>query len=352
MRAVSRGESSSGARRPGMKPWPSNMATVSTPWRCCRTGAWPPAATTAGSDFGPGTDGASSSSSTTGTLRSGPWRCSRTGGWPAPALTAGSSFGPRRRGEPLVLGHGPAFWSLAVLPDGRLVTGDNDGLIKLWARNGRGELAVLDHGDDAVISLVVLPDGRLAGGGTNGRIKIWPAEGGQPVVLEHGEWVHSLVVLLDGRLVSGGADGRIKIWPAEGGGAPVVLEHGRIVSSLAVLPDGRLASGDVDGRIKLWPEHGPGEPVVLDHGGNWVNALLVLPDGWLASAGDDGRVKLWLVEEERLISALCLRAGRNLTQEEWNRYIGPAQPWQPCCRDRPSNWRTPDPHSRTSPSLQ
>jgi len=70
--------------------------------------------------------------------------------------------------------------------------------------------------------------------------------------------------------------------------------------------------------------------------------LTVLPDGRLASAGKDGKIRLWLVNDEKLIAALCLRAGRNLTKNEWARYIGSDTPWQPSCRDLPSNWRTPD----------
>ena len=188
-----------------------------------------------------------------------------------------------------------------------------------------------------------LPDGRLASGGPDDTVKLWPTDGrGKRAVLDGAGWVVALAALPDGRLASSGTGGAVMLWPADGGGEPAVLVHGDTeVDALAVLPDGRLASGDYDGRVKLWPADGGGEPTVLDHG-DMVFALAALPDGRLASGGADGRVKLWLVEEKSLISALCLRAGRNLTQDEWNRYIGPDQPWQPSCRDRPSNWRTPD----------
>ena len=120
----------------------------------------------------------------------------------------------------------------------------------------------------------------------------------------------------------------------------MVLSHGDQVLSLAVLADGRLASGGHDGKIKLWPKEGTGEPVVLTHGGK-VRSLAVLADGRLASGGGDGKIKLWLVDEQKLIAALCLRAGRNLAKDEWARYIGSDTPRQPSCRDLPSNWRTP-----------
>jgi hypothetical protein len=191
------------------------------------------------------------------------------------------------------------------------------------------------------LSLAVLPDGRVASGGRDGTIKLWAEEGtGEPAVLSQGSPVSSLAVLADGRLASGG--GAIKLWPKEGAGDPVVLSSGGVVDSLAVLPppDGRLASGAWDAKIELWPKGGAGEPVVLSHG-RWVRSLAVLPppDGRLASGGEDGTIKLWLVDEQKLIAALCLRAGRNLTQDEWARYIGSDAPWQPSCRDLPRTGR-------------
>jgi WD40 repeat protein len=150
-----------------------------------------------------------------------------------------------------------------------------------------------------------------------------------------------LAVLADGRLASGGVDGKIKIWPKESTGKPVVRSHGSPVESLAVLADGRLASGGYDGTVKFWSKEGTGEPVVLSHGSG-VSSLAVLVDGRLASGGKDGEIKLWLVNEQKLIAALCLRAGRNLAKDEWARYVGSDTPRQPSCRDLPSNWRTPD----------
>jgi WD40 repeat protein len=246
-------------------------------------------------------------------------------------------------GAPVVLSQDNSrFLSLKVLPDGRLASGGY-GTIKLWPKEGKGEPAVLSQGSSWVRSLAVLPDGRLASGDDDGTIKLWPKGGtGEPVVLSHGSPVYSLAVLPDGRLASGGY-GTIKLWPKEGRGEPVILSQGSPVLSLAVLADGRLASGGYDGTIKLWPKEGTGEPVVLSQG-NPVEALAVLADGRLASGDYDGKIKLWLVDEQKLIATLCLRAGRNLSKSEWARYIGSDTPRQPSCGalGLPSNWRTPD----------
>jgi WD40 repeat protein len=244
-------------------------------------------------------------------------------------------------GEPVVLSHGAIVMSLAVLADGRLASGGSDGKIKLWPRDGTGEPVVLSHGRQ-VEALVELTDGRLASAGYDGKIKLWPKEGtGEPVVLSPSKHAISLAALADGRLASGSSYGKIELWPKEGTGEPTVLSLGNAVNSLVVLKDGRLASGSGDGKIRLWPKEGTGEPVVLSHGAV-ISSLAELADGRLASGGWDGEIKLWLIDEEKLITALCLLAGRNLTKDEWARYIGTEIPHQPSCRDRTSNWRNPD----------
>jgi|GEM_PF-816095 len=242
------------------------------------------------------------------------------------------------KGEPAILSQDSPVLSLVVLEDSRLASGSSDGKIKLWPKEGTGEPLVLSQGSQ-VRSLAVLADGRLASGGRDGKIKLWPKDGkGEPAVLSHGSPILSLAVLADGRLASGGSDGKIKLWPKEGTGAYVVLSHGGQVFSLAVLADGRLASGGGDGKIKLWPKDFTGEPEIISRGSR-VMSLGKLANGRVASGAEDGEIKLWLVDKQKLIAALCLRAGRNLSRDEWARYIGSDSPWEPSCHAI-SNWRT------------
>jgi WD40 repeat protein len=204
--------------------------------------------------------------------------------------------------------------SLTVLADGRLASGGSDGKIKLW--DGAGEPVVLSQGRP-VASLAALPDGRLASADQDGKIKLWLThDADEPKVLWDGNgnvWIFALAALRDG-LVSGGQDGEIRLWSKVGTGEPITLFHGSEIHSLAVLQDGRLASGGEDGNVKLWPKERTGAPVVLRHGG-LVLSLAVLADGRLASGGDDGKIRLWLVDEQKLIAALCLRAGRILQKK-------------------------------------
>jgi len=64
--------------------------------------------------------------------------------------------------------------AVAVLPDGRVVTGGTDGRVLAWDAAGpRTGPAELGRHDGAVRAVAVLPDGRVVTGGTDGRVLAW-----------------------------------------------------------------------------------------------------------------------------------------------------------------------------------
>jgi hypothetical protein len=198
--------------------------------------------------------------------------------------------------------HGVA--AVAVLPDGRVVTGGDDGRVLMWdpAEPGTGPTEVIRYQGAAwkVGGVAVLPDGWVVTGGSDGRVLMWdPAEpGADPVELgEDWRGVAAVAVLPDGRVVTGGGDGRVLMWdPAEPGTAPVELGHQQAtgwtletVAPLAVLPDGRVVAASGDGRVLMWDPAEPGVgPVTLGHheGAVWRSgAMAVLPDGRVVTGG-------------------------------------------------------------------
>ena len=86
-------------------------------------------------------------------------------------------------------------------------------------------------------------------------------------------------------------------------------------------------------------------PVVLSQG-SAVLSLAVLADGWLASGGQDGKIKLWIVDQKRLIAALCKAGRRNFLRDKWNRDID--SDWQPSCRPSDPNSPWPPVAANTS----
>jgi len=203
----------------------------------------------------------------------------------------------RTGSEPQVLeGHGSYVNALAVLRDGRLASGSDDSTIRLWDLTSRTGTQVLEGQGGTVKALAVLSDGRLASGSADGTICLWNLdEQNEAQILQgRGNWVTALARLPNGRLASGYRDGTVIVWELERGAAPKVLGgHGDTVSTLVALPDGRIASGSHDETICLWDLSGGEEPRILDGHHGWVTALAVLPDGRLASAGSDRTIRLW-----------------------------------------------------------
>ena len=123
-----------------------------------------------------------------------------------------------------------------VFKDRELAGGDDDG-INFWRLDGGRDTKSFNLGKalpanvGETLSLAVLAEGRLVSGGQDGAIRIWlKGPGDARVVLSQGSPVKSLAVLADGRLASGGQDGTVKIWQ---------LDEQKLIADLCV----RLSAG-------------------------------------------------------------------------------------------------------------
>jgi WD40 repeat protein len=128
-------------------------------------------------------------------------------------------------------------------------------------------------------------------------------------------------------------------YPAE----PLVLPgHEFGVRSVAFSPDGEhLASGSDDGTIRLWDLNNPtAGSLVLRNYDSGVWSVAFSPNGErLASGGEGGRVRLWIFLD-KLVEIGCRQVWRNLTWEEWQRYLRD-EPYRQTCSNLPPHPSVP-----------
>jgi WD40 repeat protein/DNA-binding SARP family transcriptional activator len=235
---------------------------------------------------------------------------------------------------------------LAFSPDGQtLASASSDTTVRLWdvATAQAFGSSLSDHTDE-VWSVAFSPDSQiLASASKDNTIRLWNVTTGQTIsdpLTGHTDWVWSVALSPDGQiLASASKDKTVRLWDVATGqplGAPLV-GHDDWVNSVVFSPDGQtLASGADDGLTILW-DVATRRPLIQfsDDQGNEVWRLAFSPDGHtLASSNDVGVIRLREVNVESWRTQACRKANRNLTQTEWQQFIG-EQPYRATCPDLP-----------------
>ncbi len=217
-----------------------------------------------------------------------------------------------------------------------------DGLIILWDVDSRQAVGQLSGGHtDEIRAIEFSPDGALLATASNDQtIRLWAVATGQPLgepIEGHTDWVTSVAFSPDGQLLaSGSADNTVRLWdvatrrplgePIEG--------HTNRVWDVAFSPNGRLlVSGGADRRVILWDveTRRPLGPPLSGHV-NLVTAVAFSPDGQhVVSGSADNTVVIWNVDAAPWPVRACQIANRNMTQAEWDEFLGDYQSYHTTC---------------------
>lgn len=240
---------------------------------------------------------------------------------PTIAETAPTSLGQKNwQCVKTFVGHAGSDWyagitSVAFSPDGALlVAGTEQGIIKIWELSTGNEIRTLTGLSDFVHSIAISPDGKLITSASNDVIQLYELSTGQEVrtLSGHSAIIQGVAFSPDGQiLASGGNDQTIRLWNPNTGETIRTLSRTNLIDAVKFSPNGQiLASSDRSNKITLWNPNTGEEIRTLSGHSRKIFAVSFSPDGQiLASGSGDKTIKIWQIETGTLLHTLTGHSG-------------------------------------------
>ena len=201
--------------------------------------------------------------------------------------------------EQTLKGHTTRVTRAAFSGDGHcLITGDLNGIVKIWDLRLGVETATLIGHEASISSVAFSLGGRLAASSSgDGTVRLWRADDKRQEGVSR-TWQYTSLAALSpdgGRLV--GCGGNIaKIWETATGEQLAELRgHTEGIWSVAFAPDGlHVLTGSWDGTARIWDARNGVEQLTLRGHEGKVFAAAWSPNGkCILTTGEDGSARIW-----------------------------------------------------------
>lgn len=209
-------------------------------------------------------------------------------------------------GGPLLrtlVGHEDSVNAIAVVDGARVVSGSDDGKLRLWDVESGATLRIL-VGHEEVKAVAMIGSDRVVSASVDGALRVWDLKSGETLftIEAHAESVDTVTVVESARAISASEDGTLRVWDLETGRILHALEHEcDSVRGVAVAEGGRVISALTGGTLRVWDvESGRTLSILEGHDGS-VNAVAVVDGSHVVSASDDCTLRLWSLESHTML---------------------------------------------------
>jgi WD40 repeat protein len=211
----------------------------------------------------------------------------------------------------------------------RILTASSDKTARVWDVETGTELVTLSGHTGQVLQAGWNGDeSRILTASSDRTARVWDVEAGVALITLSG---HEGIVLQaawnsdESRILTASADGTARVWDAETGTELAILfGHTDALYQAMWNADGdRILTASRDGTARVWDAETGAELMVLfGHTGEVVNATWNPDETRILTASDDRTARLWYTRMEDLLQAACQSAPRDMTEEEWRRFMG------------------------------
>ena len=224
-------------------------------------------------------------------------------------------------------------------PDGtRIATASQGGTVRVWDVQTRAPVFTATHESEVTYIAWSRDGNRIATASEDPTLTVWDVHSGATILtLPHPAEISHIHWNSDGALIlTSSQSGYATVWDSRGGISGFKAPHNTgVVKALWNSNDSHIATADVEGTVTVWDTRS-WEPLFSVERGHKIAFLLWNPDdSRLIAIDEDSTASVLFARLDELIDYACSRTGRNMSQDEWSRYMSEQGVYARTCPNLP-----------------
>ena len=193
-----------------------------------------------------------------------------------------------------------------------------------------------------IYDMEMLDKNLLVTGNINGKIEIWDINQKKVKTVireENSKYIHSLAIG-NGIIAAGDNSGQVTLFTLNEDlttNEPIILRgsDGEIMADITFnKSENQIIAASLKGTIRMWNLEDTDEfPMIINEPNSWVNAIALMNESHIFAGCKDQVFRLYPINSEVLAKSLKAKMERDITREEWDRYIGDDLEYDPIFKE-------------------